>query len=115
MNKLIWMTVLVIGCGGDSGVPDSKKLSDLTTSESNDLCAELVADYPQRTVTCTGGFTFQIGVPPDSCDGSTPPPACTATAGDIRDCQEATFALTDAELCADAPPPAACTKLTGCM
>lgn len=112
-NLLVLATALFIGCGGD-GVSDSKKLAALSASESTDLCKELASDHPPRMVTCSG-FTFTFGIDPASCDGDVPTSACTATAGDARDCQNAYDDLTDEQICMSDGGPAACEKLTGCM
>jgi len=107
------LLLAITGCG-DSGVPDSKKLSDLSAAESKDACLEIAADYPERTVTC-GSTTITIGLTTAECNTQEPAPAtCTATVGDARDCSAAMYSMTDAELCADTPLPAACAKLTGC-
>lgn len=100
----------LVGCGG---VDDSKKLSELSTEEAKDVCLELVDDYPEKTVTCSGA-TITIGLTAADCDGETPASAnCTATVGDTRDCTAAIYA--QAEACmVDAPLPAACAKLSGC-
>ena len=108
-----FLLIAIAGCG-DSGVSDSKKLSDLSTAESKDVCLELASDYPERTVTC-GSTTITIGLTSAECNTQDQAPAtCTATVGDARDCTDAIYSQTDAELCADTPLPAACTRLMGC-
>ena len=103
----------IAGCS-DSGVSDSKKLTALTTAESKDVCLELAGDYPERTVMC-GTTAITVGLTAAECNVDDPATAtCTATVGDARDCVDALYSQTDAQLCADTPPPAACAKLQGC-
>jgi len=103
-----------LGACADDGVPDSKKLTELTVAEAKDACLELQADYPERTVTC-GTITITIGLTVAECNDETPAPAaCTATVGDARACNSDLYKQTDAELCADGPLPASCAKLTSC-
>ena len=107
-----FLLLAITGCG--DSVSDSKKLSELSTEEAKDVCLELVDDYPERSVTC-GSTTITIGLKSSECTDQTQAPAtCTATVGDVRDCNAALYSQTDAELCSDAPLPAACAKLAGC-
>lgn len=103
------MSVLLAALVGCGGVDDSKKLSELSTDESKDVCDELADDYPEKTVTCDGVmFTIKV-----NCDGQVASPNCTATVGDARDCSAALYV--QAEACMiDAPLPPACAKLAGC-
>jgi len=111
---LIGSFLLLAAAGCGSSVSDSKKLSELSTSEAKDVCLELASDYPERTVTC-GSASITIGLTAAECNTPDPAPAtCNATVGDVRDCQDALYSQTDAELCADSPLPAACAKLAGC-
>ena len=105
-------TFAFAGCGG---ISDDTKLSELTVSEAKDLCLELAADYPEKSVSCGNGISIRLGVTKASCDDETPASdACTATAGDFRDCTAALYGQTDAEACMDRPLPAACAKLANC-
>jgi hypothetical protein len=103
-----------MGCGGD-GVSDSKKLTDLSTQETKDVCEELAADFPERTVNCSGTM-ITIGYNKAECAGNTEPaPAtCTATVGDVRDCADALFSLSDDQICTTDELPAACAPLNDC-
>lgn len=117
MKKLMLLAAVLVGCGG--GVSDSKKLSDLTAAEAKEACEEMADDYPERTVTCESGgqtFTLTLGIDKADCatDSEPAPATCTATVGDARDCYDAFYSLTDAEICSSDSEPAACAKLEGC-
>lgn len=114
MKQFLCLSAFLIACGGD-GVPDSKKLSDLTAEESKDACEEAAADYPERTVNCGDGITLTVGIDEAECATAEPAPAsCTATVGDARACFEAMYSLTDAQICMAESLPAACAKIEGC-
>jgi len=113
MKQFLCLVAFLVGCGGD-GVSDSKKLTDLSASESKDVCLELAEDYAPRTVDCDGTM-ITIGIEKADCnDAETAPATCTATVGDARDCYDAMFSMSDAEICMADAPPAACAKLEGC-
>jgi hypothetical protein len=112
MSKYLCLAAFLVGCGGD-GVSDSKKLSDLTPTEAKDVCLELVDDYPERTIDCSGTM-ITIGFTAAECnDEQAAPATCTATVGDIRDCTDAIYSLTDAQFCMQETLPAACAPLEG--
>lgn len=117
MMKLTMVVVsaaTLLGCG-DEGVSGSKKITELTVEEATDVCMEMAEDFPERTVTCEPGVTFEIGFSDAACTNVEPAPAaCTATVGDARACNEAIYSQTDAELCMDGPLPAACAPLENC-
>ena len=113
MKQFLCLVAFLVGCGGD-GVSDSKKLTDLSASESKDVCLELAADYAPRTVNCDGQM-ITIGIDEADCNTTeTAPATCTATVGDARACYDAMYSMTDAQLCMGTAPPAACAKLEGC-
>jgi hypothetical protein len=108
---------LALGCGGSSGgLSDSEKLTAVTSSQAVQLCNELVADEPQKTVTCDGA---QITVGETAADcataGSgtnTTPASCTATVGDLLDCLNQEYSdPCGSDGSADA---AACASLANC-
>lgn len=100
----------MIACGGPS---DSTKITDLSTDEAKDLCEESVDANPERTITCSG-VMLTVGLSSADCaDPGTPPTSCTATVGDVRDCNEAQGNQTEAEICAGTIP-AACEALLSC-
>ncbi|MEZ4364893.1 MAG: hypothetical protein R2939_01235 [Kofleriaceae bacterium] len=103
---------MVVACGGDSGPSDSTKVTDLTEDEAHELCDELADSFPEREVTC-GDVTITFGINHEECDSDVDsiPPACQATAGDLRDCFAALGALSDAQVCDDTPLPAACAPI----
>jgi len=110
MKHFAWVAALLVGCGGDDGVSDSKRLADLSTSEASDVCNGLVEAYPKRTVQCVG-FSFPVGYSADDClDQDPAAPACTATVGDLRECAEVMYNKTDEQLCMDEAVPAACMR-----
>lgn len=112
MTKYLCLAAFLVGCGG--GVSDSKKLAELSVSEAKDVCLELVDDYPEKTVNCNGTMTT-VGFTKAECDDEGPAPAtCTATVGDIRDCTDAFYSLSDAQICMLETLPAACAPLEGC-
>jgi hypothetical protein len=115
MKKFALLTLVVLGCGGGSGVSDSKKLADLSTDEAKDLCEELADGFPERTVDCSG-VMITIGFNKAECatDSEPAPSSCTATAGDARDCADAMSALTDDQICTSDSLPAACAPLQDC-
>lgn len=105
---------MLLGCG-DEGVSGSKKVTELTVEEAKDVCLELVADFPERTVTCAPEVTITIGLTAADCTDPEPAPAtCTATVSDVRACNEAMYSQSDADLCMDKPLPAACAVLANC-
>ncbi|MFN0249764.1 MAG: hypothetical protein ACKV2T_22975 [Kofleriaceae bacterium] len=94
--------------GGGSDVSSSKKLTDLSTAEQQDLCEELSFE---RMVTCQG---TTITIRTKNCTDLSPPPAsCMATVGDARACVGAQMSATDAELCSGNEL-AACETLIAC-
>lgn len=107
-----------MACGGDdgdggSGVPDSTALPDVPASELVALCEEMAALWPARDVTC-GAETISWGVDGDCSNAQNEPaPAECAdvTVGDVRDCFGALGALSDADVCTQVNPPAACDVL----
>lgn len=110
MTKYLCLAAFLIGCGG-SGVSDSKKLADLSVSEAKDVCLELADDYPEKTVNCSG-TSITIGYTAADCEtDDTTPSTCTATVGDIRDCADAIYSLSDAQFCMQETLPAACAPL----
>ena len=115
MKKLFFLAVVLMGCGGGGGVDDSKKLSDLSADEAQDLCSEFVDDFPERTVDCSGTM-ITIGYTAAECAdaGEPAPTTCTATVGDARACADATFSLSDDEICNAETLPAACAALQDC-
>jgi hypothetical protein len=115
MKKLVFLSLVLMACGGGSGVDDSKKLSDLSADESKDLCEELADSFPEKTVDCDGQM-ITIGYDKADCAGTIePPPAsCTATAGDVRDCADALSALSDEQVCTATDLPAACAAISDC-
>jgi hypothetical protein len=114
MKKLFLLATVLMGCGGD-GVSDSKKLTDLSAAETKDVCNELADDYPERTVNCSGTM-ITVGYSAADCamPGDAAPDTCTATVGDVRDCADAIFSLSDEQICTSDALPAACAKLDGC-
>jgi hypothetical protein len=100
-------TILVIGCGG--GIDGSTKLSDLSQADTDDLCDELVDDYPEKTVDCGSGVMITVGFTASDCSDNAPPPAtCAATVDDVRNCTSALYEGSNA--CSDNLP-AACARL----
>lgn len=62
MKRLLWLcvSVVAIGCGSSSssgsGVTETKKLTELSASEQDQLCTYSVnIEGGPRTVTCSGG------------------------------------------------------------
>ncbi|MBS1123007.1 MAG: hypothetical protein H6Q90_5235 [Deltaproteobacteria bacterium] len=106
--------------GGGSGVATDKQLINLQSADVTRVCAYL-ADVagPARMVDCGGGNIVTIGgdstteCETDLAVFGTSNPNCTATVGQAEDCFEALAAQTDAQLCSDSPPPAACSALFG--
>ena len=121
MKNLAWLLVAVastlVACG-DSGVASSKKVADLTPTEATSVCDDIAAEFPKRVVTCSATVTITVGQDAAECaskpDDSLPAKTCDLTVGEVRACASAFGALTDAQLCADTPPPAACTKVFAC-
>lgn len=113
-----FVAVVAVACGGGSGgsgIADSTKLTSLTPEQAKDLCEELAAILPERTVMCAPGVTVTIGTSSAECAMPDSPPAtCMATVGDVRDCQDALKAATDMQICSDTFFPPACMKLAAC-
>lgn len=101
--------VIAIGCGGGggSGISGSKRLSDLTDAEAQDLCQYAEDAFgPMRTVTCNDQ-TFEIGGEDNDCETATAgeiPETCTATVGQFEDCMDA-IAADPCVLTQETPPP----------
>jgi hypothetical protein len=109
MNKYLCIAALLVGCGGgdDSGVSDSTKLGDLSASDSTALCNDFAHDYPARTVDCGDGSTQEVGIDASECGEDEPPPAsCEITVGQLRDCFDALYDQSDADVCAFVEPDA---------
>lgn len=105
--------MFLVGCGGD-GVSDSKKLADLTAEESKDVCLDLAAEYPEKTIVC-GTTSVTLGLATAECNTSDDVPAtCTATVGDIRECTGVLYSLSTDQFCMLDSLPAACAPLEGC-
>jgi hypothetical protein len=121
MKAWMGIAVLLAGCGpsdshhsssGSSGIPSSKRLSELTGDEPMNLCYELADDFPERQVTCSDGETFSAGYTDSECLNEPPAPStCMATAGDLRACSEAFYNTSDADLCASTELPDECVLL----
>jgi hypothetical protein len=97
-----FLPLVLAGCG----LSDGKLLRELAPDQVAALCGESdEATYACDQVTVTvGGSACLDQVHVD--------PACTATVGDWRDCDEALRAALDADPCADAP--AECDWLAAC-
>jgi hypothetical protein len=105
--SLLATCVLVACGGGGSDVSSSKKLTELTADERQDLCAELTFE---RELTCDG---VTITLRSSNCTDLSPPPStCMATVGDARACFNEQTSSTDAELCEGELT--ACEKLVAC-
>lgn len=113
MTKIILSlaTFAFIGCGG--GIDGGSKLSDLSQGDTDDLCDELVDDYPEKTVDCGMGVTVTVGFKAADCTDNTPPSStCTATVDDVRDCTATLYEGT--RVCMDVALPASCMRLQAC-
>jgi hypothetical protein len=119
MKKILFVG-LVVACGGGgsgSGVNGSKRLADLTASESNTECNYLFDTYPLVTVECPGGTTITKGEDPTDrstdCNGTTGvPPGCTVTVGQAESCIADIYHESDAALCSTSTaPPTSCAPL----
>jgi hypothetical protein len=128
-----WITVgalwagLVIACGRGghggatgSGIDSGRTLVSLSALEINDLC-EFLSDLsgPRRGIDCGGGNMVSVGTDVASCVSGLRGtqqrnPACPATVGGIEDCFDDIADITDAQWCADAPPPESCRPLFLC-
>ncbi len=112
-----FMGVFALGLGCSSnGLDDSEKLTSLTTAQTQQLCTELEADEPVKTVTCSGQQET-IGVSGSDCEGSAGatnvPPGCTATVGQFLDCLNTIYGdPCGSNSTADS---AACAPLQGCV
>lgn len=122
--SLVLLSVLAVGaCGGDdggsggSGLSSSILVKDLTPAQGTALCHSLAADWPQRTVTCSGQMQT-IGVDDADCTSASGSPiddvpdTCTATVGDAEACFQALGNVSDADFCAgNFTLPASCMKI----
>ena len=50
--------IALVGC--DDGLSGSTKMSELSAAEQKEICLELAADYPEKTVSCGDGFTLTV-------------------------------------------------------
>ena len=77
------LVLSVVACGG---VSDDAKLVELSDDDIADLCADSVAE----TKDCGSGVMATRGGPDQCAAGlKNVPTSCTATAGDLRECNEA--------------------------
>jgi len=125
MKKLLFVCVIA-ACGGGSPVSSSVQVKDLSDAEALDECDYLLGEYPQKSWTCTiDGQTESghLGLPADACNASNDqlndvPDTCTATVGDVEDCLDGEYALSQDDICTalannTAPAiPASCSKIT---
>lgn len=104
-------------CGGGGPVSSSTQLKDVTPAEAVDECKYLADQYPPRKVTCTENgqsTTLTIGNDGTKCSTATTddvPDTCTATVGDLEDCDDAIYSLSDDEICNSTSEPAACAAI----
>ena len=119
MKKLLLVT-LIAACGGGSGsgIDSSKKLRDLTPTESNEECNYAFDTYPLKTVTCPDGTTRKNGEDPakraTQCNATTntTPAGCTVTVGEAEQCIADLYNEPDSALCSTSTsPPASCLPL----
>ncbi len=114
------------GGGGGSGVDADVALLDVTAGEAGDVCDYIInlQEQPERTVDCGDGTTVTVGTTAaqaaeDIADCTTDLQAvaadCAATVGDLEACFEDLSSASDAELCSDAPLPAACAPVFPCL
>jgi hypothetical protein len=92
------MILVAAGCGG--GDFDDKRISELTDSELEDLCTDIIAvSTPSREITCPDGDTEEVGDDGETvaqCVAETRVdveqfPDCQLTAGELRTCVEAIY------------------------
>lgn len=108
---LLALPLVLLGCG----ISDSTLLSDIDEGDAAKVCEEF-AQYA-RTVTCTFGdqeIEIEMGmgtVEECTADYEPLPEGCPLTMGDMRACMDATFALTDEEICTQEAPLPECTVL----
>lgn len=111
---LLSLSLSLTACGGDDAGNDDRKVVDLTAAEAMAICQELAADAPERTVMCGNGVTITVGTAPADCAMPVSLPAtCTVTVSQVRACQLAQVAQTDAEICAF-DLPTECAPLFAC-
>ena len=128
MSKLIFVGAflcagLVAACGGGgSGVSGSKTLVSLSDAEITDVCEYLVdLGGPERTVSCGGGVTLEVGggsvveCSTGFKESRTADPSCAATVNDAESCGEDIADLSDAQLCSPSQSlPPSCLPLFQC-
>ncbi len=109
-HKFLPLLVLAVGCG----IPDSKKLSDLSEDEATQLCESIEPAEFTCDATVSGfemSYTITLGGDECSTDGLSSD--CEATVGDWRDCDAAWRAELEADACS-ADVPAECDALMAC-
>jgi len=115
--KLAYAKLWALCLSCDPGVPESKRLADLSADELTSICKQLAADYPAKPVICDGQETH-TGVSEMDCTtmnlGSFPK-MCQATVGDLRSCTDTNYHLPDAQVCRPNGPPSGCEALWECF
>ena len=108
MTRCCWFALaLLAGCG----ISDSKLLVDLSADDLTKLCGE----FDDATYTCTGATaTYTINLAAADCVSSSYSDTCTATVGDLRNCNADTRAVLEADACGLTELPATCSWAVDC-
>ncbi len=110
MLKYLPFLVLAVGCG----IPDSKKLADLSEDDVIALCESIEeAEYTCDDTVSGFEFSYTIAFGGDDCSTDGLSADCEATVGDWRDCDAAWRAVLDADPCS-AEVPAECDPIMEC-
>lgn len=111
MYKFLPLLVLAVGCG----IPDSKKLADLSEDDAAKLCEGIEeAEYTCDMTVYGYEMSYTITFGGEDCDMTGTPTDCEATVGDWRDCDAAWRAVLDADPCSTEVP-SECDALMECV
>lgn len=113
MKTFLCLAAFLVACGGDDGVSGSKKLSDLSASESMSLCNDFAHDFPSRTVSCTDG-DITVGFSAADCSNAGTID-CEGTVDQFHDCYDAIYGMSDSNICMLDTLPTECEPVSSCV
>jgi hypothetical protein len=93
--RAYYLVSICVACGGGG---NDERLSALTVAQAVQLCDQIAAMYPQKTVSCGGsagtvtvGFAGSADCTAGSNTTTGVPASCTATVGDAESCAAAEY------------------------
>jgi hypothetical protein len=110
--------IVAVGCGGSGPVSESKRVTEISTTEVRELCQYWIDQVgPTREIQCSGGETTTQGLGElsectEEIGGlvNALSDDCVLEVGDLNDCIEVLAEASDAQICSREDP-AACERL----